>query len=133
MSANTSGPQSVSWALFSLKGRIRQKTFGWGAALIAAYWWIAIAQVASIGESGSDYNAWLVTLGISVLVASYCLYALAHKRLHDLGFPGYYALAGIFASFFFPFGIFVFVGLLAFKNGNLEDNAYGPPPVRQTK
>ena len=133
MSSDTSGSQSVAWALFSLKGRIRRVTFGWGAALIAAYWWVAIAQVVSIGQGGTGYDIWLIALGFSVLIASYCFYALAHKRLHDFGYPGYYALAALAISFYLPFAIFIFVGLLAIQNGNPQVNNYGPPPVRQVK
>ena len=108
-------------------------TFGWGAALIAAFWWIAISQVFSIGQGGPGYDNWLVALGFSVLIASYCLYALAHKRLHDMGYPGYYALAALAISFYLPFAIFIFVGLLAIQNSNPKDNGYGPPPVHQVK
>ena len=50
------GPQSVRWALFSLKGRIRRATYGLGMALIFTLWWFAVSQLVSFREDSSQFN-----------------------------------------------------------------------------
>ena len=108
-------------------------TFGWGGALIAVYWWVAVSQVLVLGDDAKEFWVLVIALALTILISTYCLYALAHKRLHDLGYPGFYALGALVFSFIFPLAIFLLVGLLAIKNGKLEDNEYGAPPVRTSK
>jgi len=123
------GPQSVAWALFSLKGRIRRATYGWGFAFIFCCWWVCISQGIALKEAGGDLGFWAIMTGVVVIASSYSLYALAHKRLHDLGFRGIYALLyiplSILAS---PIATIVFFAL-AFFPGQEHENAFGPPPV----
>jgi uncharacterized membrane protein YhaH (DUF805 family) len=128
--ANKAGPQSVFWALFSLKGRIRRATYALGMALIFSIWWVALSQVFAFHESSAEFESWLLILGLIVLASTYCVYALAHKRLQDIGYKGYFALLIV------PLGPLLtgFLGLpllaLALIPGEKDDNRFGPPPVR---
>lgn len=127
---NKAGPQSVVWALFSLKGRIRRSTYGWGMALVFCIWWAALSQVFAAYEGTSSHELWLIILGLVVLSSTYLIYALCHKRLHDLGFPGFYALGIVVLSLFLGgFLIWILLGL-GLVPGQNKDNSYGPPPVR---
>lgn len=127
-----SGPQSVWWALFSLQGRIRPVTFSWSVALLLVVWWVCLSQVFSHPKNSDGHAAWLLLLGFVALVSAYCVYALAHKRLHDLGYPGRYAIAAIGLGFFFPIALPVAMLVLAFVKGQPENNAYGPRPETPT-
>ena len=128
--ADKSGPQSVFWALFSLKGRIRRATFGLGIALIFSIWWVAMSQMFATSEGSDQFETWALILGLIILASNYCIYALCHKRLQDIGYPGYYALLAIpLAPFLTGFMILPFA-LLAFVPGTKDDNKWGPPPVR---
>lgn len=128
--ADKSGPQSVIWALFSLKGRIRRATYGLGMALIFCIWWVALSQVFTMREGSDELEIWLLILGLVVLTSGYCIYALCHKRLHDLGYPGPYALIVVFAAPFLTGFLFIPLILVGVLKGQEEDNIYGPPPVR---
>ena len=126
---NKAGPQSVLWALFSLKGRIRRSTYGLGMALVFCCWWVALSQVFAANEGSENHGLWLIILGFVVIASTYCIYALCHKRLHDLGYPGYYAVPFVlFSSFLGGFLIIVLIGL-GVVPGQREDNRFGPPPV----
>ena len=127
--ADKSGPQSVYWALFSLKGRIRRATYGLGIALIFSIWWVAMSQMFAVQDGSSQFEGWALVLGLIILASGYCLYALCHKRLHDLGYPGKYALLGIAIAFFFSGLLIVPMILLGILKGQPEPNIYGPPPV----
>ncbi|MEE9314500.1 MAG: DUF805 domain-containing protein [Rhizobiaceae bacterium] len=131
--SDKSGPQSVLWALFSLQGRMRVQSFRWGAALIGAYWWIAIAQLNTVSKGHTDYNFWLVIFALTVLLSTYNIYALCHKRLHDLGYPGLFSLLAVGLSFLLPFIMPMLLGVLSFKAGENADNDYGPPPLHNKK
>lgn len=131
--ADRSGPQSVFWALFSLKGRIRRATYGWSMALIFCVWWIALSQVLAVKEGSEQFETWALTLGLVVLVSGYCIYALCHKRIHDLGHRGTYALLLVVVTFFFSGFLIIPLVLLGVLKGQPTTNAYGPPPVIEDK
>lgn len=128
--AGRPGPQPVTWALFSLKGRIRRATFALGTALVFSLWWVALSQVFAAEEGSERHELWLLILGFMVIGSGYCHYALAHKRMHDLGYPGWYALALLVIGFFFAPVAVVPLVILAALPGQPGENAYGPPPVR---
>ena len=128
--ANKGGPQSVFWALFSLKGRIRRATYGLGMALIFSIWWVALSQVFAMREGSDEFEAWLLILGLVVLVSGYCIYALCHKRLHDLGYPGPFALIVVVIAPLLTGFLFIPLILIGVLKGQEDDNKYGPPPVR---
>ena len=131
--ADKSGPQSIFWALFSLKGRIRRATYGLGMALIFCIWWVALSQMVAVGESSGHFATWALVLGLVVMVSGYCIYALCHKRMHDLGYPGGWALALVFVAVFFSGFLPIPLILLGVLKGQVDDNLYGPPPVRHQK
>lgn len=123
------GPQPVTWALFGLKGRIRRATYALGVALVFSLWWVVMAQMFAAPEGSSRLNLWAAALGIVMFASAYCIYALAHKRLHDLGYRGVYALLLVVLQFISPgYGWMPYV-VLALIPGEEGDNAYGPPPV----
>ncbi len=128
--ANKGGPQSVFWALFSLKGRIRRATYGLGMALIFSIWWVAVSQLFAAREHSDQFTTWAVVLGLVALASTYCIYALCHKRLHDLGYPGPYALIIVVAGPFLSGFLFLPLILLGVLKGQPDDNIYGPPPIR---
>ncbi len=125
------GPQPVTWALFGLKGRIRRATYALGIALLFCIWWVVFAQIAAAPDSSGELGLWIFALVIVVLVSAYCIYALSHKRLHDLGYRGITALLLIGFQFIFPPLGWVPYLALALIPGQEEDNEYGPPPVRE--
>lgn len=126
------GPQSVWWALFGLKGRIRRATYALGIVFLFSTFWVLIAQGAPAPEGSGRLNFWAFVLGLFIVMSAYCTYALAHKRLHDLGYPGPMALLLIVFQFIFPpFGWVPYL-LLGIMPGQKDKNAYGPPPVGPT-
>ncbi|MEP1206895.1 MAG: DUF805 domain-containing protein [Rhizobiaceae bacterium] len=128
--ADKAGPQSVFWALFSLKGRIRRATYGLGMALIFCIWWVALSQLIAVQEGSDQFATWALLSALVVLISGYCIYALCHKRLHDLGYPGPYALIVVVAAPFLTGFLFLPLVLVGVLKGQQEDNKYGPPPVR---
>lgn len=121
---STAGPQTIKWALFSLHGRIRRSTFVWSSLFLFVLAWVALAQfVFAIPESAQQVF-WALCFSTILLVSAYCLFALAVKRIHDLGYSGWWILLGVVTTLY---GIgFI---LLCFWPGQRNDNAYGPPPV----
>lgn len=130
MMSDRSGPQSVFWALFSLQGRIRRATYGWSMALIFCIWWVALSQVLAVEEGSGQYETWALMLGLVVIASGYSIYALCHKRIHDLGYRGTWALLLVVATFFLSGFLFVPLVLLGVLKGQPIANAYGPPPVK---
>jgi uncharacterized membrane protein YhaH (DUF805 family) len=128
--ADKSGPQSVIWALFSLKGRIRRATFGLGMALIFSLWWAAVSQMLAVQEGSQRFETWALVLALVAIISSYCIYALCHKRVHDLGYPGPYALIVVLVGPFLSGFLIIPLILLGVFKGQDTTNAYGPPPVR---
>ena len=90
-----------------------------------------MSQVFASAEGSEQIETWLLILGFIVLGSTYCIYALAHKRLQDIGYKGFFALV------IFPLGPlltgFLFLPLIALAliPGQPGDNAYVPPPVRE--
>ena len=102
-------------------------------ALIFCIWWFALSQVLAVGEGSDLFETWLLIFGLVVLVSGYCIYALCHKRIHDLGHRGTYALLLVVAAFFFSGLLFIPLVLLGILKGQPKTNAYGPPPVFEDK
>lgn len=130
-SSNRAGPQPVRWALFSLKGRIRRQTYAWGVAFIYILWWAALARVFFYPEGSDSQETWLLILGFCVILTSYCLYALAHKRLQDIGYSGFWMVAVAVIVFAFPLFSLLPLIVLALLPGQAEDNKFGPRPVKK--
>ncbi len=99
-------------------------------ALIFSIWWVALSQVFAMREGSDEFEAWLLILGLVVLVSGYCIYALCHKRLHDLGYPGPFALIVVVIAPLLTGFLFIPLILIGVLKGQEDDNKYGPPPVR---
>ncbi|MEL6734786.1 MAG: DUF805 domain-containing protein [Pseudomonadota bacterium] len=118
------GPQTVSWALFSWRGRIRRATFALGTVLLLTVLWVCVAQVAAHQGNDSMEVFWALSFIVCGLVSLYCVCALGAKRIHDIGYPGWLIVP------MFLTGLYIIVVLaLCFWPGERHDNKYGPPPV----
>src|SRR6056297_3657467 len=90
--SDTSGPQSVQWALFSFKGRIVRKTFILGQLFMLSLFAVVFVQIVKTPEHSGMFALWgLVLLGL-MFVSAWSVAALSVKRLHDMGFPGVIAI-----------------------------------------
>lgn len=118
------GPQTVTWALFSWRGRIRRATFTLGTLLLLLSLWVCLAQVAAHEGNEGLQVLWSLTFLVLGLVSLYSIAALGAKRLHDIGFPGWLIIP------MFLTGLYLLVVLgLCFWPGEKRDNKYGPPPM----
>lgn len=127
----TAGPQTVFWALTSLKGRLRQRSYYLGLAMVLCIWWVALAQTFAQAEGSLGEEKWLTIMGLVVALTTYCIFALAFKRLQDLGYSGWFAALAVILSAFAPFALVIVLIGLGFRKGDAGDNAYGPPPVTE--
>lgn len=128
----TAGPQTLRWAFFSLRGRMRRLTYFWGTLFMITIWWVALAQVFSARDGSSELATWMLILGIIVIGSIYCQFALVTKRVHDMGFGLWAAILICVLGYAVPgIGSIIFLGLL-FGKGEDEPNRYGPPPVIPT-
>jgi uncharacterized membrane protein YhaH (DUF805 family) len=117
-SANGVSSDSSFWkSLFSFNGRIRRTRY-WLTAICTNLLFLP-ANVA--GDNMSDGVA-TFTLLIAI-PALWILFANIAKRCHDLGKSGFFGLLLIIPV------VNIFIGIyLAFFQGDLNDNEYGPSP-----
>ncbi|MDX1930104.1 MAG: DUF805 domain-containing protein [Pirellulaceae bacterium] len=110
------------WIMFSLKGRLSLGML-WISTLIS----IILAQ-------GPFYLAYALNADLNILAVLFLLglaftcwssIAIATKRLHDLGLPGWFVFLGLF-PIFSPFFLFS-IGCLKGRTGS---NVYGLDPRR---
>ena len=127
--AGRPGPQSVFWALFSLTGRIRRKTYILGLAAVFSVWWVALSQLMSAEGNAEAVDRWLIILGLIVIASGWCLFALAVKRLHDFGFSGFWVVFLLFLIFYDAFWLGIPLFAFAAFPGSKDTNRFGPPPV----
>lgn len=116
-------PVTVSWVLFGFKGRIGRKSFWLAALLMILVQAVVIAQVVSIPEDSPAFILWGFVILAVWIASAWAAFALAVKRLHDIGLPGLLALALLVPAI----SIIAFL-LLAFLPGSQETNEHGPPP-----
>jgi uncharacterized membrane protein YhaH (DUF805 family) len=83
---------TVVWTLFGLKGRISRRVYWLSLALIVSVQSVVLAQL--VGGPEASFNRLAATAWPPMLAASlYCTFALSVKRLHDIGYAGFLALA----------------------------------------
>ena len=112
----------VFWLLFSLKGRISRGIYWLAYLFILCVQSVVLAQVVS-GGAGSFYEL-ASSLGTAVLIATlYSNAAIAVKRLHDIGYGGFLALALLIP--FVNVAFTIWVGLLP---GTAGPNRFGDTP-----
>jgi uncharacterized membrane protein YhaH (DUF805 family) len=116
----------ILWLLFSLKGRISRGTY-WMAyvGLLSLQLAFYPALVATVEEGRAGNLLFFAVLGTAVLFAEI---AVAVKRLHDIGYGGFLAIAFPIPLVGLAFSIWV--GLVP---GTAAPNRYGaiadmPPP-----
>ena len=119
--------ESVGWALFSLRGRIRRSTFALGGLLLTAVLWFFIVQIVRAEEESGRQILWTLGFMACTAFATWSIFALTAKRLHDIGLSGWLSLL-----LFVPGAWVLAVIVLSILPGQAEDNVYGPVPVRES-
>jgi len=127
----TAPPETTFQILFSLKGRIRRKTY-WiygftflfllGIPMLILYGYVMSGEL-----DQSEFAKPLVLLGFLLLLVSIwiCFFALPIKRLHDTNHTGFWCIV----DFICPIPI-VHLHLM-FKDGTLGQNDYGLDPKQR--
>lgn len=116
-------PLTVRWVLFGFRGRIGRKSFWLAALLMILIQAVVIAQVVSIPEESPAFALWGFVILAVWIASAWAAFALAVKRLHDLGLPGILAFGLLIPAV----SIIAFL-LLAFLPGSPKANEHGPPP-----
>ncbi len=99
-------------------------TYIWSAIFfVAIYAYLIVRLVRAPDESTEMGLLGLAFLGL-MIVSAWASAALAFKRLHDMGYPGF-----LFVAVFIPVISFVFFIALAAWPGQPGRNEYGNPPV----
>jgi uncharacterized membrane protein YhaH (DUF805 family) len=112
----------VFWLLFGLKGRISRGVYWLAYLLIIAVQSVILAQIIS-GGAGSFYDVASSLGPIVLIVTLYSNLAIAVKRLHDVGYAGFLALALLVPVVNLAFTIWV--GVLP---GTPDPNRFGDAP-----
>ena len=117
----------VLWLLFSLAGRISRSIYWLGYLFIISVQSIVLAQIASRGAA-SFYHEAAAVGPVIILATLYWNIAIAVKRLHDVGYGGFLALALLIPLVNLAFTLWV-----GFLPGAAGPNRFGdvadvPPP-----
>jgi len=108
--------------LFSFQGRANRAWFFWHSVLDDLVVITAMIALVILGIAGGPFFA-LPLLGV-VGAAGWAATAIAVKRLHDLGRPGWHVLGCMVPVYNLYLGC-----LLLFKKGEVGPNEYGPDPL----
>ncbi len=110
------------WLLFGLKGRISRHVYWLTYLIIIAVQSAVLSQI--VGEEEASFHPLAASIGPIVLaVTLYVTLAVSVKRLHDVGYGGFLAVA-----LFIPFvniGFTIWLGILP---GTPAPNQYGDAP-----
>jgi uncharacterized membrane protein YhaH (DUF805 family) len=110
------------WLLFGLAGRISRAIYWLCYFLLFCLQSAIAAQL--IGGEAASFHALAVSVGpYLLLVVLYCTLAISVKRLHDVGYSGFLAVAVLIPFLNVAFAIWV--GILP---GTAGPNAYGDAP-----
>ena len=117
----------VLWLLFSLAGRISRGIYWLGYFFIIAVQSVVLAQLVS-GGAASFYDEAAAVGPVILLATLYWNIAIAVKRLHDVGYGGFLALALLIPLVNLAFTLWV-----GFLPGTAGPNRFGdtadvPPP-----
>jgi len=113
---------SIGWLLFGLKGRASRQTYWLSYLLLVSLNAVIIGQV--IGGDEASFSRAAEVLGPFVVAATiYSNLAVTVKRLHDIGYSGFLAVA-IFVPLVNVF-FTIWIGILP---GAAGPNAYGDAP-----
>ncbi|MBA67670.1 MAG: DUF805 domain-containing protein [Rhizobiales bacterium] len=84
----------LKWLLFGMSGRIGRKAF-----MLTYLFWFSVCAIplAMAGRMGDEPHAGAALIGFGLIAASFLtcwsILAATVKRLHDIGFPGGWAIA----------------------------------------
>ncbi|WP_438750521.1 DUF805 domain-containing protein [Pararhizobium sp. O133] len=88
----TEGQQTMTWLFFSPSGRLSRLPYflGW-------LFWIVIggffcARIFAVQDNDIALALWTLALVVMGLVSTVSIVMLTIKRLHDVGYPGMYAI-----------------------------------------
>ena len=113
------GRSPLFWLLFSLKGRLSRRVYWLAYIFIICVQSIILAQL--VGAEFASFHQLFATLGpILLAVTIYWTAAISVKRLHDVGYGGFLALALLVPLVNLAFTIWV--GLLP---GSPDPNQFG--------
>jgi len=115
---------SLKWLFFSFSGRIRASTFFLSAVLIVSMHAYIVIQITRTPETSWQFGAWGLVYLIVLLVSAWAGFALAFKRLHDMGYSGLLAVI-----MFIPMLSLLFFFALCFWPGNHGRNKFGESPL----
>lgn len=118
-SPQTGSRASLSWVLFSIKGRISRQIYWLAWGLLVCVNGVLVGQLVG-GDDATLYRIAELVGPLVILATVYANFAVAVKRLHDVGYAGFIAIA-----LFVPLvniGFTIWVGLLP---GSQGPNAYG--------
>ena len=120
---NTGGRRSpLPWLLLSFRGRISRAIYWLSYLLIVSVQSALLAQL--VGAEEASLHRLAASIGPVVLIATiYCSLAVSVKRLHDVGYSGFLAIANLIPFLNVAFAIWV--GILP---GTTGPNAYGDAP-----
>lgn len=114
---------TLKWLFFGFSGRIRRSTYIWSAIFFVALYAFLIIQIALTPPTALKIGFLGLAVMIMVIVSVWCWLALSIKRLHDMGFSGFFTVLMMIPMLAF----LVFLGL-CFWPGQSGRNAYGEPP-----
>ncbi len=110
------------WLFFGLKGRISRGIYWPAYLLIICVQSALLAQLA--GAEQASFHGLALSIGPMILLVSlYSSVSISVKRLHDVGYSGFLALAILIP--FLNLGFAIWVGLLPGTSG---PNPYGDAP-----
>lgn len=123
MSQTPDHPLTIKWVLFGFRGRIGRKSFllaGLGLIMVQA---AIVSQVINTPEGSASEGVWGLLMISFWIAAAWAGLALAVKRLHDIGLPGFLAVLLVIPAVSF----FTFI-VLAVWPSTQQTNEHGPPP-----
>ena len=112
----------IVWVLFGLAGRVSRGVYWLCFVLFVCLESAMLVQILG-GEQASYYGLVSTILPAMLLITLYSNIAVAVKRLHDLGYSGFLALALLIP--FVNLAFTIWVGILP---GTAGPNRYGPAP-----
>jgi uncharacterized membrane protein YhaH (DUF805 family) len=114
---------TIWWVLFGFSGRIARQSFILGILFMMSLFTVVIARIVAVeGRDGSTafWGLVFLALGAASVVS---MLAMAAKRLHDLGFTGFFAVLVLIPGI----DLIVMILLMVLPS-EPATNAYGPPP-----
>lgn len=114
---------TLTWLFFGFRGRIARKSYILSVLFLLLPQFIMLGQMVQNSQNSTALVFWFLVWITTVVATLWSLFALAVKRLHDLGVTGWLALIILF-----PTINWIFLLALAFVPSKQETNEWGPPP-----